>query len=134
MIGFGVGVGEFMGNSVHQNRRASLLTDVERPSPAKAGLLTRRESVGPGPQIVRMGITKSGLLLKQVTEKDHGQASREIDGKEKLDFHEMIATWPPEVWCELLPLIALEVCPGRFVVERTIAIRESLTTLKEKSK
>lgn len=119
-------------HSVQQSRRQALLTNVDRPSPARAGLLTRRENVGPGPQIARAAITKSGLLLKQVTEKDHGQASREIDGKEKLDFHEMIATWPPEVWCELLPLIALEVCPGRFTVERTVAIRETQTSLKEK--
>lgn len=118
-----------MNRSMTHQQRSDLLTTLDRPSPVKAGLLTAREK---GPRIVRAAMSRSGLLLKEITDKDHGQASRECDGKEKLDFHEMVATWPAAVWVELLPLIALAVCPGQFTVERTIAIKEISTLLREK--
>ena len=110
-----------MSHTVKQARLTALLTAVDRPSPAKAQLLTAREK---GPQIIRAAIARSGLLLKQITDKDHGQASREIDAKEKLDFHEMVEAWPVEVWKELLPLLAVSVCGDAFEVERAVTIKE----------
>lgn len=80
------------------------LTALEKPSPAKAKLaLTRRETAA---GCLRLAVRRSDLLLKQIG--DHGQISRQITGVENLSFHHMFATWPPEVWRELLPLLALE--------------------------
>lgn len=119
-----------MSATLPQPSRAGLLTRVESTKkPTAKVILTPREK---SPRLVRKAISKSGLLLKEITDKDHGQASREIDAKEKLDFHEMVEKWPAEVWCELIPILALETCPGRFIVERTIAIKETVVTLKEK--
>lgn len=115
-----------MSDSLSRAARLGHLTNSAKPSPAHAGLLTRRER---GSRMVRAGISRSGLLLKEITDKDHGQASREIDGKEKLDFYEMVEKWPAAVWVELLPLIALEVCPGQFRVVRSLTIE----TITEKS-
>src|SRR2546430_2082175 len=83
-------------------RRAALLTSVDSPSPAKADLLTDREKAA---HLVRRGIALSGYDAKQISDKDHGQFSREVDGKEKLSFHEMVATWPPEVLREIALLL-----------------------------
>jgi len=93
--------------SVDPARRTELLTTVERPAPAKARLLTAREKRDTASRIVRLAIARSDLKYAAVSDKDHGQLSREIDDVEKLSFHEMVATWPPAVWRELLPLLAL---------------------------
>jgi len=89
-------------------RRADLLTTVDRPTPAKATLLTAREKRVRAGHLVRLAIRRSDLKFAAVSDKDHGQLSREIDDKEKLSFHEMVATWPPAVWRELIPILALE--------------------------
>jgi len=83
-------------------RRADLLTTLERPVPAPRDGLTGREQ---GARIVRRGIALSGLIPKQISDKNHGQFSRECDGKEKLSFHEMVATWPPAVLREIALLL-----------------------------
>jgi hypothetical protein len=57
-----------------------------------------------------------------VCAKDPGQLSRQIDDQEKLSFHEMFATWAPEVWRELIPLLAVEF--GGDVSRRVITFRE----------
>jgi hypothetical protein len=97
-----------MSSIVDSARRADLLTTVDRPSPVKATLLTPREKRHRAGRLVRLAITRSDLKFQAVSEKDHGQLSREIDDKEKLSFHEMFATWPPAVWRELIALLALE--------------------------
>lgn len=86
-------------------------------------------------RILDLAITRSGILKKELGD-DKPQITKRLkgDSPDKLWFHEMLTMWPPEVWCELLPLIALEVCPGRFIVERTIAIKETQTTLREKAR
>jgi hypothetical protein len=114
-------VNSAMNPTLPNAERLRHLTNVDRPSPAKADLLTARERAA---RIVRQAIARSGHLPKEIADKDHGQFSRECDGKEKLSFHEMVAEWPADVWRELLPLIALEVCPGKFEVERAITIKE----------
>lgn len=93
---------------VDPNRRTDLLTTVDRPSPAKAQLLTAGEKRHRAGRLVRLAIVRSDLKFQAVSDKDHGQLSREIDDKEKLSFHEMFATWPPAVWHELIALLALE--------------------------
>jgi hypothetical protein len=80
------------------------LTSLERPSPA---LLTAGEKRHRAGRLVRLAIARSDLKFQAVSDKDHGQLSRELDDKEKLSFHEM-CTWPPAVWRELLPLLILE--------------------------
>jgi hypothetical protein len=95
--------------------RADLLTTIE-PSPAKARLLTDREK---GARLVRRGIALSGLASKQISEKDHGQFSRECDGQEKLSFHEMVATWPPAVMREIA-LLLLERAGAEVVTTITV--------------
>ena len=100
--------------------RHDLLTAIDRPSPVKVELLTGREK---GARIVRRGIALSGLESKQISDKDHGQFSRECDGKEKLSFHEMVSSWPPEVMREIAALVLLE-CGGTDVsMATTITIR-----------
>lgn len=90
--------------SIGERPNRDLLTALEKPAPAKANLpLTRRETAA---DVLRLAVRKSDLLLKQIG--DHGQISRQIAGVENLSFHHMFATWPPEVWRELLPLLALE--------------------------
>lgn len=91
---------------VDPTRRAELLTTVDRPSPAKVVVLTPREKRDQAARMVRLAIVRSDLKFHAVSDKDHGQLSREIDDKEKLSFHEMVATWPPEVWIELIALLA----------------------------
>ena len=93
---------------VEPTRRADLLTSVDRPSPAKAHLLTPGEKRDKAGRMVRLAIARSDLKFQAVSEKDHGQLSRELDDKERLSFHEMFATWPPAVWHELIPLLAAE--------------------------
>ncbi len=93
---------------VDPTRRADLLTTVDRPSPAKAALLTPGEKRHRAGRLVRLAITRSDLKFQAVSDKDHGQLSREIDDKEKLSFHDMFATWPPAVWRELIALLAVE--------------------------
>lgn len=110
-----------MRDSLPQSRRAALLTKVDRPSPAHAHLLTRCEKRAKAARIVRLAITRSDLKLAAVSDKDHGQLSRELDDKEKLSFHEMFATWPPEVWRQLIALLAVEFGGS---VEQVIKIRE----------
>jgi hypothetical protein len=105
-----------MSQTVGQSPKADLLTALEKPSPAKANLpLTRRETAA---DVLRLAVRKSDLLLKQIG--DHGQISRQIAGVENLSFHHMFATWPPEVWRELLPLLAVE-----FGVEMSIRVSRS---------
>jgi hypothetical protein len=107
---------------VDPTRRAELLTTVDRPSPAKAQVLTQREKREKAGRIVRLAITRSDLKFQAVSDKDHGQLSRMIDDKEKLSFHEMFATWPDSVWRELIAILAVEF-GGE--VTRVITIRES---------
>jgi len=102
--------------------RAGLLTTVDRPSPAKAQLLTPGEKRHRAGRLVRLAIVRSDLKFQAVSEKDHGQLSREIDGKEKLCFHDMFATWPPAVWLELIALLAEEF-GGE--VQRVITLKRS---------
>jgi len=91
---------------------------VTMPSPATSrGLLPDPEK---GARLVRRGIALSGLQSKQITDKDHGQFSRECDGKEKLSFHEMVATWPRAVLREI-GLLLLE--GGGADVETVVTIR-----------
>jgi len=89
-------------------RRADLLTSLDRPSPVKVRLLTAGEKRHRAGRLVRLAITRSDLKYAAVSDKDHGQLSREIDDKEKLSFHDMFATWPPAVWRELIALLAVE--------------------------
>jgi len=90
--------------TMSDEQRQAFLTSVEKPTAVKAKLpLTRRETAG---RLLRKAVRKSDMLLKQIG--DHGQISRQIDGVENLSFHHMFATWPPEVWCELIPLLAAE--------------------------
>jgi hypothetical protein len=93
---------------VDPSRRAELLTSVERPTAAKARLLTAREKRDRAGRLVRLAITRSDLKFAAVSDKDHAQLSRELDDKERLSFHEMFATWPPAVWRELIALLAVE--------------------------
>lgn len=111
-----------MSRSIDPAQRADLLTAVDRPSPAKAHLLTAREKREQAGRIVRLAIARSDLKFQAVSDKDHGQLSREIDDKEKLSFHEMFATWPPAVWRELIALLAVEFGGA---VETTISIRRT---------
>jgi len=101
--------------------RAALLTTVDRPAPAKAALLTRREKRDRAASIVRLAIVRTDLKYQAVSDKDHGQLSREIDDKEKLSFHEMFATWPPSVWRELIALLAVEF---GGTVDRVITLKD----------
>lgn len=116
---------------MHPTRRDVLLNTVaSAPKPmAKAD----HNAVVRAARLVRTAISKSGIQQKTLGD-DKAQISKKLDGQspDKLWFHEMLATWPAEVWCELLPLIALEVCAGRFTVERTVQIREVQPALKEK--
>lgn len=93
---------------VDPTRRDALLTTIDRPTPATVRGLTTREKRDRAAQIVRLAIARSDLKYAAVSDKDHGQLSREIDDKERLSFHDMVATWPPAVWRELIPLLALE--------------------------
>jgi hypothetical protein len=102
-------------------RRDQLLTTVDRPAPAKVAVLTPREKRDRAAQIVRLAIARSDLKYQAVSDKDHGQLSREIDDKEKLSFHEMVATWPPSVWRELIALLAVEF---GGTVDRVITLKD----------
>lgn len=120
-----------MNAMMHPTRRDALLNTVGKAQPAAAKLPDNE--VVRAANLLKLAIARSGIQSKALGD-DKAQTSKKVSGvtDHKLWFHEMLATWPPEVWCELLPLIALEVCPGRFTVERTIAIKECSTTLKEK--
>jgi len=110
-----------MSVSLPAPRCADLLQSLERPHCAKAKLdLNQVEKAA---ALLRAAIRRSGHLEK-VCGNDAGQLSRKLDGKEKLWFHEMVATWPPDVWCELLVVLANTVCAGHFSVERSVVIRE----------
>lgn len=98
--------------------RAALLTDVDRPTMATAELLTGREKAA---RLVRRGIARSGLDAKQISGKDHGQFSRECDGKEKLSFHEMVERWPRAVLREIALELLVEA--GGADVQTVITIR-----------
>lgn len=102
---------------------AALLNTVGKAAPAKAKLDHNR--VVKAARLVRLAVMRSGIQQKALGP-DKAQISKKLDGTspEKLWFHEMLTEWPPEVWRELLPLIALEVCAGQFVVERALTIRE----------
>lgn len=108
---------------VDPTRRTDLLTSLDRPSPVKVAILTPGEKRHRAGRLVRLAITRSDLKFQAVSEKDHGQMSREIDDKEKLSFHEMFATWPPAVWRELIALLAVEF-GGE--VSRVITIRDGV--------
>lgn len=110
-----------MSSSLPQGDRARHLTQIDRPSPAKAQLLTAREKREKAARLLRTAITRSDLKLMAVCDKDHGQLSREIDDKEKLSFHEMYARWDAAVWIELIPLLAKEF---GMEVERVIRLKE----------
>jgi hypothetical protein len=110
-----------MAPSLDPKHRDQLLTTVDRPTPAKVSVLTPREKRDRAAQVVRLAIVRSDLKFQAVSDKDHGQLSREIDDKEKLSFHEMFATWPPSVWRELIALLALEF---GGTVERVITLKD----------
>jgi len=103
-------------------RRAELLTTVDRAAPVKASILTDGEKRAHAGRMLRRAISSSDLKYAAVSDKDHAQLSREIDGKEKLSFHEMVACWPPAVWVELLPILAVHFGGD---VETTIRFRRS---------
>lgn len=105
-----------------QAERLSLLNSVETPSPLKVSVLTTREKREEAAGILRVAIARSDLKLNAVSDKDHGQLSREIDDKEKLSFHEMYATWPKAVWRELIPELAAKF---GFSVKTTIELEKS---------
>lgn len=118
-----------MGASMTPQRRADLLNSVGKHHTAGAKLTDNQ--VVRAARLIKLAVSRSGVQFKALGD-DKGQTTKKVSGTtdHKLWFHEMLATWPADVWCELLPLIALEVCPGRFTVKRTIAIEE---TLKERS-
>lgn len=74
---------------------------------------------------MRLAVERSGTAYKTLGS-NKGRTTRLLDGThdDRLWFHQMLDEWGPEVWAELLPLIALEVCAGRFKVVRSISIRE----------
>jgi len=111
-----------MSPTITADRRADLLDSLERPKCAKAK--PDLKELEKAAQILKAAIDRSGYLQKQCGNHGEAQIARQIDGKEKLWFHEMVATWPPEVWRELLIVLAQTVCQGRFTVERTLVIRE----------
>lgn len=111
-----------MSATMHPQRRADLLTSVDRPSPAKAQLLTAREKREECARLLRLAIARRDLKLAAVCDKDHGQLSREIDDKEKLSVHEIYARWSEEVQLEFVTLWAVKLGAQ---VERTIRIKET---------
>lgn len=111
-----------MSASMSPARRSSLLTSVDRPSPAKAQLLTVREKRDECAHLLRKAIAKADIKLEAVCDKDHGQLSREINDKEKLSLHEVFARWSPDVQLEFVTLWLAALGAN---VERTIRIRES---------
>jgi hypothetical protein len=113
-----------MANSLPHGDRAALLNTVGKAQPAKAKL--GDNAVVKAANLVKLAVSRSGTQFKSLGD-DKAQTTKKISGTSdnKLWFHEMIATWPAEVWVELLPLIALEVCPGRFTVERTTVIKQT---------
>ncbi len=108
-------------SSMSSARRATLLTSVDRPSPAKAELLTSREKREECAHLLRKAIARADVKLAAVCNKDHGQLSREIDDKEKLSVHELFARWSPEVQLEF---VTLWLAALGAEVERTVRIRE----------
>lgn len=112
-----------MPDSVSQADRENRLHSVERPKPAKAKLT--HNGVVRAATLLRLAIARSGIQQKTLGH-DRPQVSKKLNGEspDKLWFHEMLDDWPPEVWRELLVLIALEVCGGTFDVERSVTIRE----------
>lgn len=94
--------------SMDPERKAELLTTVDRATPVKVVTLTPGEKRQRAGRLIRLAIARSDLKYQAVSGKDHGQLSREIDDKEKLSFHEMFADWPPAVWHELLALLVVE--------------------------
>jgi hypothetical protein len=116
-------VNSAMSQSMKQERLAGLLNTVAKPQPAKAKL--DDNAVVRASNLLKLAVARSGVQFKTLSD-DRAQTSKKISGTDdhKLWFHEMIAEWPAEVWRELLPLIALEVCPGKFEVERAVTIKE----------
>lgn len=112
-----------MRSSLAPSERERLINSVGKATCAKAKLSINE--VERAAQIIRRAIDRSGIQKKTLGD-DKGRISRLLDGTaaDRLWFHEMLATWPAEVWCELLPLIALEVCKGQFTVKRAVTIEE----------
>jgi hypothetical protein len=112
-----------MGSSLPQPDRLSRLNAVAKPTMAKAK--PSINEVDKAARIVRLAIARSGVLLKTLAD-DKGRFTRQLDGTgaDRLWFHAMVAEWPAEVWRELLPLLALEICGDHFEVERSVTIKE----------
>lgn len=107
---------------MHPTRREDLLKRLERPSPAKAGLLNGVESGG---KLIRLAIMRAGLSQKEAQDalgvEDKGQFSRMLDGKEKLGLHQCLRPEAKAIWLELIFLSANYVgCE----VERCIKVKE----------
>lgn len=111
-----------MSHSMPQADRLSRLNSVDRPKPATANLSINR--VDTAARILRLAISRSGVQHKTLGD-DKGRIARLIAGTEKdrLWFHDML-DWPPEIWKELLVLIALEVCAEKYEVIHDLTIRE----------
>lgn len=109
--------------SMHPSRRVNLLNTVGRPEPAKAKLSDN--GVVRAANLVKLAIARSGVQSKALGD-DKAQTSKKLSGvtDHKLWFHEMVADWPVEVWRELIPLLALEVCGEFYEVERAVTIKE----------
>lgn len=105
--------------SMHASRREALLTQVENTPKAMAkGALTRRETAS---ALLRKASRKWDGKLAEIG--DHGQISRQMDDKENLSFHHMVATWPAEYMRELVLLLA--VYYGLSVEERVVQERQA---------
>ena len=63
-------------------RRAELLTTIDRAAPVKASILTDGEKRAYAGRMLRRAISSSDLKYAAVSDKDHAQLSREIDGKD----------------------------------------------------
>ena len=115
-----------MADTLSTQDRAALLNSVEKARPIKAKLdLSKAENAS---ALIRLAIQRSGLSQKAVMFEmgydDTGRFSRLLDGKEKLWFHTLVQKLPPEVWRELLIVLACEVCKGAFRVKRSVTIEE----------
>ncbi len=111
-----------MSTMMHPTRRDDLLKRVDRPSPARAGLLNAVESGG---KLLRLAIMRAGLSQKEAQDalgvEDKGQFSRMLDGKEKLGIHQCLRIEAVAIWREIIFLSAEH---AGCEIERVIKIKE----------
>jgi len=116
-----------MSSTIARSTALSRLNTVGKLQPAKAKLTDH--AIVTAANLVKLAIARSGIQSKALGD-DKAQTSKKISGltDHKLWFHEMVADWPPAVWRELLPLLALEVCGEYFDVKRSVTIEEKRRT------